>query len=265
MILSPSGGKSHLHLNRKMNPNWDFSSWNQQESNQVSAGVCLGIRQMNTAEDMHLHRFTRLILSMTILVHLLFPLLWIWKKNVRKWPSIWIFWNAFLSRYACSMMGSVDFSKRVHSIFWSHSPPLPSLAPCPSSLAFLLFPCSLPSASLILCLWTIPFHQAVYDSMHPFPSGCTTEENASPSPSVSVYKTSGSMGVGVHRPIPLPQSDAMVRSYRGNHGCCELKPSKTMSWLMSVFYPTFPPASGSYVFFFWPWFCDVPCTVGMEI
>lgn len=84
MILSPSGGKSHLHLNRKMNPNWDFSSWNQQESNQVSAGVCLGIRQMNIAEDMHLHRFMRLILSMTILVHLLFPLLWIWKKKCQK-------------------------------------------------------------------------------------------------------------------------------------------------------------------------------------
>lgn len=135
--------------------------------------------------------------------------------------------------------------------------------PRPSSLAFLLFPYSLPSASLILCMWTIPFHQAVYDSMHPFPSGCTTEENASPSPSVSVYKTSGSMGGSINPslfPSQMLWSDlteaimAAVNSslQRPCHDWCQCST------------PLFPLPL-VLMLFFWPWFCDVPCTVGMEI
>lgn len=171
MILSPSGGKSHLHLNRKNESQlrfqflestrkqsvigWSLPWYQTDEHNWGYAPT--EIHEINSVDDNSSTSFISSSLDM--------------KKKIRKWPSIWIFWNASLRRYACSMIGSVDFSKYVHGIFWSHSPPLPSLGPCPSSLVFLLFQDSLPSASFILCIWTIPFHQAVYSSMHKFASG----------------------------------------------------------------------------------------------
>lgn len=148
----------------------------------------------------------------------------------------------------------------VHDAFWLYSPPFPSLLSNPTSLILFVFP-DIPFYFIYFVYMNLPVALSCLQEYVCLDSGHTTEENVSSTTSVSVYKSSGS--VGSMNPFFFHDRMLMIRFYAGNHGYCKFKTSETMLWLLSCSTALFPLLW--ILCSFWPWFHGVQCTLNAEI